>query len=381
MMTVAVHERWSGQAARASALRQFIEHAQSERRASASCGAATSRAGGSTTTRRGEDRIRRRPARSRERHVLVEHPVIEITAAVRPRRWPATACRPRGGACVHATGGRCSEASRWTCCASARRRCITPSPRSRRCSAASRCTSRSRSPARSRTARRSSRRPAAGGGLRRRLPVACARPARRAAPLLRGVQPGMSKPQLRTRPRRRGATSTRSWFTDPRASGGHPVRARKPRHRPPARSRVRSKGDTRTAARAGFSRSRAARGELDDAVASLLRVRGRRDRRGELRVERAGPAMYALDVHAAGVSVDVALEPRREIRGRAPDPRSSSTAPPERADSSVRRFLESVRSGDPASVACSPEDALATLAAVLACERASLPVSASPSAP
>ena len=29
MMTVAVHARWSGQAARASALRQFIEHAQS----------------------------------------------------------------------------------------------------------------------------------------------------------------------------------------------------------------------------------------------------------------------------------------------------------------------------------------------------------------
>ena len=28
MMTVAVHERWSGQAARASALRQFIEYAQ-----------------------------------------------------------------------------------------------------------------------------------------------------------------------------------------------------------------------------------------------------------------------------------------------------------------------------------------------------------------
>jgi peptidoglycan/xylan/chitin deacetylase (PgdA/CDA1 family) len=30
MMTVAVHARWSGQAARASALRQFIEHAQSQ---------------------------------------------------------------------------------------------------------------------------------------------------------------------------------------------------------------------------------------------------------------------------------------------------------------------------------------------------------------
>ena len=29
MMTVAVHERWSGQAPRASALRQFIEYAQS----------------------------------------------------------------------------------------------------------------------------------------------------------------------------------------------------------------------------------------------------------------------------------------------------------------------------------------------------------------
>ena len=28
MMTVAVHERWSGQAARAAALRLFIEHAQ-----------------------------------------------------------------------------------------------------------------------------------------------------------------------------------------------------------------------------------------------------------------------------------------------------------------------------------------------------------------
>jgi hypothetical protein len=35
----------------------------------------------------------------------------------------------------------------------------------------------------------------------------------------------------------------------------------------------------------------------------------------------------------------------------------------------VRRFLASARSGDPASVTCSPEDALATLRAVVACER------------
>ena len=49
MMTVAVHERWSGQAARASALRQFIEHAQAHRGRAASCAAATSRAGGSST--------------------------------------------------------------------------------------------------------------------------------------------------------------------------------------------------------------------------------------------------------------------------------------------------------------------------------------------
>ena len=30
MMTVAVHARWSGQAARAAALRMFIEHAQAQ---------------------------------------------------------------------------------------------------------------------------------------------------------------------------------------------------------------------------------------------------------------------------------------------------------------------------------------------------------------
>ena len=50
MMTVAVHARWSGQAARAAALRAFLEHAR-RRPASRSCGAVTSPAGGSSSTR------------------------------------------------------------------------------------------------------------------------------------------------------------------------------------------------------------------------------------------------------------------------------------------------------------------------------------------
>ena len=51
MMTVAVHARWSGQAARAAAVRAFLEHARA-RRASASCAASISRNGGWSGIRR-----------------------------------------------------------------------------------------------------------------------------------------------------------------------------------------------------------------------------------------------------------------------------------------------------------------------------------------
>ena len=82
------------------------------------------------------------------------------------------------------------------------------------------------------------------------------------------------------------------------------------------------------------------------------------------------PPLYALDVQ------------RRTSRCSSRSIRSSSCAAAPRGEevavtgavqprvSSVTRFLEAARSGDPAAVPCSPADALATLRALLACERA-----------
>jgi predicted dehydrogenase len=112
-------------------------------------------------------------------------------------------------------------------------------------------------------------------------------------------------------------------------------------------------------------------GALDDAVAVLVRYAG-----GGLGVisvawmEQHDPPIYEMDVLAPDVALHLALDPGFRLAGRA---RGGPVDQEEAADpriSAVTGFLDAARRGDPAAVACTPEDALGTLRVALAAEQA-----------
>ena len=84
----------------------------------------------------------------------------------------------------------------------------------------------------------------------------------------------------------------------------------------------------------------------------------------------ANPPTYTLDVQAAAGAVHLELDPAFRLTGTA---HGSSIDVREAADprrSSIERFLAAAQSGDASTVSCSPADALDTLLAALAAERA-----------
>ena len=189
--------------------------------------------------------------------------------------------------------------------------------------------------------------------------------------LLRGAQPGLlvSRSYGATEAARRDLDDE-SWFTDPRSSGGilfelasHDIDLQIALAGPV--EWVHATAQSGLLALSGHPGS-----ELDDAVAVLMGFAGGGLGSVHVAWSGAGLATYAMDVHAAGVALSVALEPQCEISGRAHGSDVAIAGANGARHSTVRRFLASVRSGDPASVACSPEDALATLRALVACERA-----------
>ena len=195
-----------------------------------------------------------------------------------------------------------------------------------------------------------------------------------------GQSSAMTKPGLLvsrsfgpTEGARRDLERAATWFADPAASGGllfelasHDIDLQIALAGP-----VESVQRDREQ-RSARARRRAGRARLDDAVSVLLRFTG----------GASAPCHVAWTTGAG----PAALRPRRaERRRRAPaGPRSRSsscadapTAPRSPRSgtvhprvSSVTRFLDAVRSGDPAGVPCSPAAALATLRTLLACERA-----------
>jgi predicted dehydrogenase len=181
---------------------------------------------------------------------------------------------------------------------------------------------------------------------------------------LAGVAPGMlvSRSVGPTEPGRAA-----SWFGDPAASGGilfelgsHDIDLQQALAGP-AQSVQALSGR-------GLG---AGGGALDDAVAVLVRYAG-----GGLGVisvawmEQQDPPIYEMDVLAPEVALHLALDPEFRLAGHA---RGGTVDQEEAADpriSAVTGFLDAARSGDPAAVACTPEDALGTLRVALAAERA-----------
>jgi predicted dehydrogenase len=158
-----------------------------------------------------------------------------------------------------------------------------------------------------------------------------------------------------------------SWFEDPAASGGilfelgsHDIDLQQALAGPAASVQAQS--------RRGLG---AGDGALDDAVAVLVRYEG-----GGLgvisvaRTEQQEPPIYELDVLAPDVALHLALDPGFRLVGRAHGEAIEQEEPADARTTTVMGFLDAARRGDPAAVACTPEDALGTLRVALAAERA-----------
>jgi myo-inositol 2-dehydrogenase/D-chiro-inositol 1-dehydrogenase len=191
--------------------------------------------------------------------------------------------------------------------------------------------------------------------------------------LLRVATPGMlvSRSYGPTEGARRDLEGGADWFADPGRSGG--ILFELASHDIDLQIAVAGSVESVQATAASGLLALAGRPAtgLDDSVALLLRFAG--GGIGAVHVAwnpAQAPPRYALDVHAVDVALQLSLDPDFELRGRAHghDVALKGAVPPR--VSTITRFLEAVRSGDPAAVPCTPADALRTLAAVIACEQA-----------
>lgn len=191
--------------------------------------------------------------------------------------------------------------------------------------------------------------------------------------LLRGTQPGMlvSRSFGPTEGARRDLERGTGWFADPGASGGllfelasHDIDLQIALAGPVAS--VQATAESGLLALAGRPPN-----PLDDAVAVQMHFAG--GGIGTAHVAWSSeqrPPLYALDVQAADAALQLVLDPVFELCGHVRGHAVAVTGSVHPRASSITRFLDAVRDGDPAAVPCSPVDALATLATLLACERA-----------
>jgi myo-inositol 2-dehydrogenase / D-chiro-inositol 1-dehydrogenase len=80
------------------------------------------------------------------------------------------------------------------------------------------------------------------------------------------------------------------------------------------------------------------------------------------------PSVYTLDVLAAGATLALDLGREPALRGRAGGQAVAATDAVDARLHTHQRFFAAVERGDPTAVACTPRDALGTLAVALACE-------------
>jgi predicted dehydrogenase len=191
--------------------------------------------------------------------------------------------------------------------------------------------------------------------------------------LLRGAAPGIlvSRSFGPTEGARGDLDQDATWFADPRSSGGilfevasHDIDLQIALAGPV--ESVQATAGTGLLALAGRAPN-----PLDDAIALLLRFAG--GGIGAVHVAWSvaqSPPLYALDVHAPEVALQLELDPDFVLRGRAYGADVTVTGSVGPRISSVVQFLAAVQRRDPAAVPCSPADGLATLRALLACERA-----------
>jgi predicted dehydrogenase len=110
---------------------------------------------------------------------------------------------------------------------------------------------------------------------------------------------------------------------------------------------------------------------LHDSVAALLRFSS--GGLGVIQVawtDAQDPPLYTLDVLAAGLALQLELDPVFRLRGRTESGEISAMGVTNPRESTLVRFFDAVRRQVTGGVGCSPADALSTLQVALACERA-----------
>jgi len=111
--------------------------------------------------------------------------------------------------------------------------------------------------------------------------------------------------------------------------------------------------------------------DLDDAVAVVIEFAG-----GALGVLAVAwnpahdPPVYTLDVDSQAAALHLELDPAFRLTGSAGGAPVDVHEDADPRQRSIDRFLAAARAGDPAAVPCTPGDALETLRAALAAERA-----------
>ena len=168
-----------------------------------------------------------------------------------------------------------------------------------------------------------------------------------------------------------GPTQARPWFLD-RAQGGGNILERAS-HQVDLVRAVGGEVVSVQAAAAGvlLAQGEGERGDIEDAAAMTFQLAGGAVASVVIAWTREGhPGLYSLDVLASDATLSLVLDPEFRLegvcRGRPVEARSG-THPFQRQ---VSRFLDAVRKGDPAMVFCTPAEALGTLAACAAAERA-----------
>jgi myo-inositol 2-dehydrogenase/D-chiro-inositol 1-dehydrogenase len=191
---------------------------------------------------------------------------------------------------------------------------------------------------------------------------------------LAGCPPGMlvSRSYGPTEPGRGDLTAAGrgSWFADRAASGGilfelgsHDIDLQVALAGPAAH--VQASGAR------GLLALHDAKRDLDDAVAVVIEFAG-----GALGVLAVAwnpahvPPVYTLDVDSAAAGLQLELDPGFRLTGSAAGAAVDVREDADPRQRSIDRFLAAARAGNPAAVACTPADALHTLRAALAAERA-----------
>ena len=169
-----------------------------------------------------------------------------------------------------------------------------------------------------------------------------------------------------------GPTQSRPWFLDRRAGGGN-LLERGSHHIDLARAVAGEVAAVQAAAgqvRLARSTGEAA-GDIDDALTMLLQHASGALTTIVVAWTRPGqPGSFSLDILASEATLRLSLDPDFTLTGVSGGQQVSRRAESHPFERSMRRFLRAVAERDPASVACTPRDAAATLAVAVAAERA-----------